>query len=98
MEKFIDYLDISSYLCDGFKKVCDVRINNNIWYYENIDTELMFSDHCSWIYAIVDQNTIIKIGETSRPLGILPKSKKTSIDIQPLTGSKSRLGRYRSGD
>lgn len=93
-------LHIDSYLEDGFKKVCDVRSDCwEQWYYENIDESLMFSPHRSWVYFIVVDNTIVKVGETGNPLGI-PSSvlHYASDEVQPLTGSKSRFGRYRRGD
>ena len=77
----------------GWKKVCTVKSQyfGNDWFYEEIDETLMYSNHRSWIYAITVDGVIQKIGETERPLGI--KSKKTN---QPITGTKSRLGRYRT--
>ena len=53
----------------------------------------MFSPHNSWVYFIVDGDTIVKVGETSQPLGI-----ESEYHNQPITGTKSRLGRYRKGD
>ena len=89
-----DRLDIRHYKADGFLRVCDVRRTwDNKWWYVNICEELMFSPHRSWIYAIVNDWEIVKIGETGVPLGI-----RGQLDPnQPLTGTKSRLGRYRQG-
>jgi len=62
------------------------------WDYCNIDQSLMFSKHRSWVYAIVVENKIVKIGETGNPLGI---RYINSASIQPKHGTKSRFGRYR---
>lgn len=93
-------LYISHYKNDGFQKVCDVEIGYaRQWNYFNIVTSLMFSNHSSWVYFIVLDGQIVKIGETGRPLGIpctyiYPDERED----QPAKGSKSRLGRYRTGD
>ena len=84
---------------DGFVKVCDIADGPNQlgWIYENINQDLMFDDHCSWVYAIVDGQEIVKIGETGNPLGIRKKQGKDPIDLaQPRTGTSSRLGRLRT--
>lgn len=87
-------LDIGTYVVDGFAKVCDVEPNVwQTWLYKNIDESLMYSSHRSWVYMIVDNKEIVKVGETSKTLGL--RQKKNN---QPKTGSKSRLGRYREGD
>lgn len=95
-------LNVHNYKIDGFQKVCDITLhddNFNFWRYENINESLMYADHRSWVYFIVEDDTIIKVGETGNPLGI---RKNTSgwfeIDPQPLTGSKCRTGRYINGD
>ena len=81
-----------------WKKVC--RVNStyfgNYWYYSNIDRDIMFSDHRSWVYAITVNDEIVKIGETEKPLGIEGKYTYDDFEeIQPQVGTKSRLGRYR---
>ena len=87
--KYIDH-----YLQDGFVKVCDVDPTSIYeWRYTNIDHEVMYSDHTSWIYFITLNKEIKKIGESGNPLGIAKYS-----DDQPASNSKSRLGRYRGGD
>lgn len=85
-----------------WKRVCKVRAEHfgNKWYYENINREIMFSEHKSWVYAITVDGRIVKIGETGQPLGIEAKrdSSPKGWEKQPKFGSQSRLGRYRSGD
>lgn len=87
---------IQDYIPDGFKVVCD--IDNRLsgigeWNFMNIDTTLMFSLHRSWIYLIVVDGIVFKVGETAQPLGIPKPGSK-----QPIKGTKSRIGRYRCGD
>jgi hypothetical protein len=85
---------IKHYTNFNWQKVCTVHSsgNNNEWTYKNIDTNLMYSDHRSWVYAITVDDYIVKIGETGQPLGI----PKASGDNQPISGTKCRLGRYRT--
>ena len=84
-------LNINSYKKDGFKKVCEVSVDeDNHWIYVNINKDIMFSEHRSWVYAIVEGNEIVKIGETGNPLGIACK-----YHDQPQIGTKCRLGRYK---
>lgn len=88
-----DILNINTYINDGFKKVCDVMLDTDddqFWKYTNIDEDIMYSDHRSWIYFIVDILEIVKAGETGNPLGIRGKDP-----TQPITGTMGRLGRYR---
>jgi hypothetical protein len=96
-EEMVEYRNkfshIRNFKSDGFEKVCDVREEGIAqWMYFNINKEIMFDDHRSWIYAITLNNIIVKIGETGNPLGI-----KMS-DGQPKVGTQCRLGRYRRGD
>lgn len=95
-------LNIHNYTLDGFKKVCDIKIspkNSKHWYYENIDQSIMYADHKSWVYFIVENDEIIKVGETGNPLGIRKNSHSWyNNNPQPLSGSKCRLGRYINGD
>lgn len=88
-----DPLDISNYIADGFVKVCDVAEDDKGWVYDNINEDVMFSPHRSWVYFIVRKGKIVKCGETGNPLGI----KTVSDSGQPIIGTKSRLGRYRRG-
>jgi hypothetical protein len=83
---------IEHYVPDGFVRVCDVEEYYSQWQYKNINQEVMYDDHRSWIYFIVAGTEIVKIGETGQPLGI-----KMS-DGQPKKGTECRLGRIRSGD
>jgi hypothetical protein len=85
-------------------KVADVRINPNDsakWCYSNINENIMYGNNGSYIYCITSKNEeIVKIGESEQPLGIIPKSQYRLYEennryyIQPITGTKSRLGRY----
>lgn len=94
-------LDINSYIADGFSKVCDVcEAPGKYWFYKNIDKTLMFSKHRSWVYFILVDNTIVKVGETGNPLGIKASWSydPDEWEWQPIRGSRSRFGRYRYGD
>lgn len=85
-------LKITTYIGDGFEKVCDVALDDEgHWYYTNINESIMFDGHTSWLYVIVDDEEIKKLGETGQPLGI----RSPREPDQPKTGTKSRLGRYR---
>ena len=87
-------LNINNYTQEGFVKVYDVTEDyNGHWYYKNIDKTIMYAEHKSWVYFIVVDEEIVKIGETGNPLGI-----QTLTENQPIKGTTSRLGRYRSGD
>lgn len=91
--------DISRYTSDGFRKVCDVRYYKyDKWYYENIDREIMYDSHKSWVYFIVVADKIVKCGETGNPLGIegMWTYDVDLMESQPITGSKSRFGRLRT--
>jgi hypothetical protein len=84
---------------DGFVKVCDVAYkgHGDGWIYENINQDVMFDDHRSWVYAIVDGQEIVKIGETGNPLGIRKTRGRGPTDrAQPTSGTASRLGRLRT--
>lgn len=88
-------LNINSYVSDGFEKVCDVVAAGEWWEYININRKLMFSNHKSWVYFIVDNDIIKKVGETGNPLGL----EHSHIPGQVRTGTMSRFGRYmRNGD
>jgi hypothetical protein len=85
-------LDIRRYKKDGFVKLCTVtkgRLGG--WLYENINEELMYMDHRSWVYTIVDGHEIKKLGETGNPLGIKIKNSD-----QPQNSTKCRMGRLAS--
>jgi hypothetical protein len=92
-------LNINEYINDGFEKVCDVTKYGVDWMYKNINKDLMYSDHNSWVYFIVENETIVKCGETGNPLGI-PEQRGYlwEYPIQPVGNSKSRFGRLRKGD
>jgi hypothetical protein len=90
-------LDIKNYIVDGFEKVCDVDNGDNRrgevyhgkFFYENINDDLMYTNHRSWVYMIVSGTTIVKIGETGNPLGI----RKKDYSGQPVWSTECRLGR-----
>ena len=87
-------LNINTYTADGFVKVCDVaRDTENRWFYENINEAMMFSEHRSWVYFVVVDNEIVKVGETGNPLGVRMKTSN-----QPEMSTRGRFGRYRAGD
>jgi len=95
-----NFLDINTYVDDGFEKLCDVENGDNRvgevyhgkFFYTNINQSLMFSNHRSWVYMIVSDNEIVKIGETGNPLGI----KKKSHCSQPKWSTECRMGRLAS--
>jgi len=89
-------LNISIYAPDGFKKICRIKNTSSIykWTYEDINESMMYDTHRSWVYIITVDDVVFKIGETANPLGI-----RRSIEYtQPIPGSRSRLGRYTTGD
>ena len=87
-------LDIKNYQVDGFVKVCDVaNDSDNRWYYTDINEAAMFADHKSWVYFIVVNGEIVKVGETGNPLGVRMKTSN-----QPKLGTEGCFGRYRTGD
>jgi len=93
-------LDVRNYQADGFQQVCRV-VNCSLsggWNYADIDMTVMYSDHKSWVYFIVVGFYIVKVGETGNPLGIKSRSYLDHLGWQPITGTQSRLGRYRRGD
>ena len=91
-------LNINSYIADGFEKVCNVENFGSHWRYKNINQDLMYSSHNSWVYFVVENNTIVKCGETGNPLGIKEKRGWATGEIQPITTSECRFGRLRRGD
>ena len=100
--EFIDrharVININSYLKDGFEKVCDVVDTYGEWKYKNINKELMYSTHTSWVYFIVENEEIVKCGETGNPLGIREQYGHPEYPTQPIASSKCRFGRLRRGD
>ena len=92
-------LDIKNYVNDGFVQVCRVvPMQDGSWNYADINTEVMYSEHTSWVYFIVEDGIIVKVGETGNPLGIKSRTFVPGMGTQPITGTKSRFGRYRQGD
>jgi hypothetical protein len=107
--------NIQDYITDGFEKICEVypeyADGNYTWQFYNINTDLMYSAHNSWVYFIVSGNTIMKVGETSQPLGILssnclllgmsePNKEYAFTSVtwyQPVQRSTNRFGRLCGG-
>lgn len=86
----LELLNIETYEVDGFKKVCDVKIQDDgTWYLVN-QNEYLYEDHNSWVYAVCSGKEIVKIGETGLPLGI---SRKRGDLSQPAIGTHNRFGR-----
>jgi hypothetical protein len=93
--------NISNFKKDGFEKVCDVHsLKNKKWFFENVNKELLFSEHRSWVYFITIDNQIVKCGETGNPLGIRGKVEHCQradgsimSGTQPKPGSTNRFGR-----
>jgi hypothetical protein len=81
---------ITDYVADGFEKVSDVYYeysNDQFgWSLYNYNEDLLWSDHRSWIYFIVSDQTIMKVGETSQPLGI--KSDNCLLVGDPTNNNK----------
>jgi hypothetical protein len=73
-----------------FKRVCKIVDYQGEWYYQHIDKSIMYDSHTSWVYAIVVNGVIWKIGASGVPLGI------RTNDAQPKKGTKCRFGRYRA--
>ncbi len=95
-ERKAKYFHINNFVADGFQKVCDV-VDKGDWYYTNINHDLMWADHASWVYMIVLNTQVVKVGETGNPLGIKSKQQFQGW-IQPKAHSSCRLGRLRNGD
>lgn len=101
---FLNYNKLETYINDGFQKICDVNLKYTEsaqfsdvsceWYYSNINEALMYLDHKSWVYFIVDGDIIVKVGETGNPLGIRnSRGQYLYFEDQPISGTKSRFGR-----
>lgn len=92
--------NIKHYISDGFQKVCDVKHRyqkgDNEWYYFNINQDLMYDNHKSWIYFIVNDKKIFKVGETGNPLGIRKTKDNWLREVQPLKATTNRFGRLAS--
>jgi len=90
--------NIQHYTKDGFQKICNVENIQSLawqpelkWLYTDINTELMYAKHKSWVYFIVSGETIQKVGETGNPLGIRAQNSN-----QPRWATTCRLGRLAS--
>jgi hypothetical protein len=82
-------LSLTHFVEFGFEQVARVEIwVGNLWLYKDYDPELLYSTHSSWLYIIVVDGQVYKLGETGNPLGIKSKTHQ-----QPKTGTSSRLGR-----
>lgn len=102
-KKRYDSLDIRHFVSEGFQKVCDVDARSQVheWWYFNINKELMYSPHSSWVYFIVIDDSVVKVGESGNPLGLKNQSYydfNNLRETQPTGGSKARLARLRKGD
>ena len=94
INKIQKVFNINTYVNEGFQKVCEVELGYYTWRYKNINQELLYSNHNSWVYFIAEGETIVKCGETGNPLGIRSAYERE----QPAKNTKSRFGRLRSGD
>lgn len=89
-----DILTIDDFKDDGFTRVCSIdsgRSSIETWHYKDIDDATMYDVHGGWVYLISVDLLIVKVGETGMPLG-----RRRKNGDQPLTGTTTRLGRYRS--
>lgn len=79
-----------------FNHICDVVYDHvsGYWSYINQNNVVMFSSHRSWVYFIVVNGIIVKVGETGNPLAI----EKYNKVYECKKGTMSRLGRYINGD
>jgi hypothetical protein len=100
VQKWKPIYDIENFVSDGFSKVCEVDPTSgpDKWFYYKINKDLMYSNHCSWVYFIVLGTYVVKVGETGNPLGIGENYLYGNRPMQPAANSKSRLGRLRSLD
>jgi hypothetical protein len=90
-------LDIQNYVKDGFTQVCrPINDINNTWTYIDINYKVLYRPHTSWVYLIVVDREIVKVGESGNRLGILV-TRKGPAQGQPRAASTNRLGRYRKG-
>lgn len=88
---------ISQLADDGFEHVLDVdeRASDfSKWKFKNINPNVLYSDHTSWVYVITVDNIIAKIGETGNMLG----HRNNKFQLHPSPSTKGRISRYISGD
>lgn len=91
--------EMKNFVNDGFERVCDVDVSSRRyeWMFVNVNSDLMWADHNSWVYFIVVNGVIFKCGESGNPIGI-----KGSLVVngtrQPLRSTKCRFGRLSTGD
>lgn len=91
---YMKALSVHNYTKDGFVRLCKVEQDyDNKWLFSKINSQLMFDEHRSWVYFIVVDDVIVKVGESGNPLGVPLKNS-----CQPKTGTEGRIGRYRGGD
>lgn len=63
---------------DSFVQVCKVvEDSSGNWMYAEINEDVMFDTHTSWVYFIVDNGIIKKVGETGLQLGIRNSRRKS---------------------
>lgn len=90
----VDYFNINNYIVEDFVKIADIQCLPNLkWKLVNRNDDYLYSNHSSWVYMIVVENEIVKIGETGQPLGI-QGLQPTNRD-QPVIGTHNRFGRLR---
>jgi hypothetical protein len=97
-------IPVEQFLPDGFKRVCKIyhsyrNKQTKTWFAEKSYHDYLFDTHNSWIYLIVVNGYVFKIGETGKRLA-MPSSTQMLLDDkniaseQPLTGSQNgRFGR-----
>jgi hypothetical protein len=92
----MNFLNVHNYTRDGFVKIATVEHDRNhygYWRFNILNEDLFFENHRSWAYIIASGNEVVKLGETGNPLGI--RSTRGKHKGQPITGTKSRMGRLR---
>ena len=84
-------LHISNFIQEGFQHVADVKeqtyYEDTNWELVNYNEQLLFSNHNSWVYVIVEDDTVVKLGESGQPLAI--QGPRTFMKA----GTQSRFGR-----
>lgn len=97
-------IPVNQFLSDGFKHVCNIHHTyrnklNKTWFAGTSYHKYLFDDHSSWIYLIVVNGYVFKIGETAKRLATPSSPRilledKTIASEQPLGGSQNgRFGR-----
>lgn len=90
-------LHISELEDDGFIHVLDVDGHASRparWQFKNINEDILYKKHTSWVYVITIDNIVAKIGETGNMLGY----RSNISQAHPSPSTKGRFSRYISGD